>query len=254
MATLKPNSQPLRNPGQSGDEKIEKVIHDEFLTYYVVAMLLWLVALLEWIANALHLPRQPGLYVIFALAATTFCIVQFIRTKRRVANLKKGRDGEREVAELLDEFKQFGASVLHDIPGKGGNIDHVVICSRGIFVIETKNWSKPREVWEMAFDGEQIHIATRAPDAAPIIQCRAQVSEIRSLLKESTSKAFPVRGAVVFLDWYVKRKPSASGADIWVLNPKELRGWIRQERDVLSDADVAMATLHLKQFVKRLAA
>ncbi len=88
------------------------------------------------------------------------------------------------------------------------------------------------------------------PDAAPISQCKAQVSEIRSQLKESMSKIFPVRGVVVFLDWYVKRKPSARGADIWVLNPKELRGWIRQERD----ADVAMAALHLKQFVKRLAA
>jgi hypothetical protein len=43
------------------------------------------------------------------------------------------------------------------------------------------------------------------------------------LLRDSTSKAFPVRGVVVFLDWHVKRKPAARGADIWVLNPKETR-------------------------------
>jgi hypothetical protein len=35
---------------------------------------------------------------------------------------------------------------------------------------------------------------------------------------------------------------------------KELAGWIRREPDILSAADVAMATLHLKQFVKKLAA
>ena len=254
MAKLKPNSQPLRNPGQSIDEEIERVIHDEFLTYIVLALILWVMAAFEWAAKALHWPRLPGIYVILATGATAFCIVQFIRTKKRVKYLKKGRDGERDVAEILDELKRQGANVLHDIPGERGNIDHVVICSHGIFVVETKAWSKPANIWEMGFDGERIHIATRAPDAAPIVQCKAEVGDIKSLLKESTSKTFPVRGVVVFLDWFVNRKPGARGAEIWVLNPKELAGWIGREPDILSAADVAMATLHLKQFVKKLAA
>ena len=254
MAKLKPNSQPLRNPGESIDEEIERVIHDELLTYFILALILWVMAALEWVAKALHWPRLPGIYAILATGATAFCTVQFIRTKKRVKNLKKGRDGERDVAEILDELKRQGANILHDIPGKRGNIDHVVICSRGIFVVETKAWSKPENVWEMDFDGERIYISTRAPDAAPIVQCKAEVGDIKSLLKESTSKTFAVRGVVVFLDWFVKRKPGACGAEIWVLNPKELAGWIRREPDILSAADVAMATLHLKQFVKKLAA
>ena len=53
-----------------------------------------------------------------------------------------------------------------------------------------------------------------------------------------------MRGVVVFLDWFVNRKAGALGAEIWVLNPKELAGWIRREPEVLSEADVAMATLH----------
>jgi len=254
MAKLKPNSQPLRNPGQSIDEEIERVIHDEFLAYYVLALVLWVMAAFEWAAKALHWPRLPGVYAIAAAGATAFCTVQLIRTKRRVKNLKKGRDGERDVAEILDELKREGANVLHDIPGEKGNIDHVVICSRGIFVVETKTWSKPENVWEIDFDGERIHIPTRVPDAAPIVQCKAEVGDIKSLLKESTSMTFPVRGVVVFLGWFVNRKLGARDAGIWVLNPKELAGWIRREPDILSAADVAMATLHLKQFVKRLAA
>jgi len=95
-----------------------------------------------------------------------------------VRNLKKGRDGEREVAEILDELKSLGCQVVHDIQGQDCNVDHVVICSRGIFVIETKAWSKPDNVWEMDFDDERIHIATRAPEAAPIIQCKAEVGDI----------------------------------------------------------------------------
>ena len=212
------------------------------------------VALVEWLAKALNAPREPGVYAVVAGVATAWCVRKFIQTKRRVRNLKKGRDGERQVAELLDELKRHGDHVLHDIPGEKGNVDHVVIGTRGIFVVETKAWSKPDKVWQMDFDGEHIHIATRTPDAAPIIQCKAEVASIKALLRESTSKLFPVRGVVVFLDWFVNRTPSARGSDIWVLNPKELAGWIRREPESLSAADVAMATLHLKQYVKKLAA
>ena len=48
----------------------------------------------------------------------------------------------------------------------------MVSSKRGIFVIETKNWSKPDKVWEMDFDGEKIHIPTQKADAAPIVQYR----------------------------------------------------------------------------------
>jgi hypothetical protein len=251
---LKVRSQPLRNPGQSLDEEIERVVLDDFLPYYLIAALLWVMALIEWSAQLLHSPRRPSVYAFVAGVASVLCIVKFVRAKRRVRNLKKGRDGEREVAELLDEFKRHGAQVLHDIPGEAGNIDHVVICSRGVFVVETKAWSKPDGVWQLDFDGTRVHIPARAPDAAPIIQCQAEAASIRNFLRDSTSRSFPVRGVVVFLDWFVKRRPQARGSDIWVLNPKELAGWVRREAEILSDADVAMATLHLKQYVKKLAA
>ncbi|MGD0494051.1 MAG: nuclease-related domain-containing protein [Steroidobacteraceae bacterium] len=252
--SLKVRSQPLRNPGQSLDEEIDRVVNDDFAAYLLAAAVLWVVAVIEWVAKVLHAPREPGLYALIASVATAWCVRKFIRAKKQVRNLRKGRDGEREVAELLEEFKRHGAQVLHDIPDEKGNVDHVVICTRGIFVVETKAWSKPDHVWQMDFDGEQIHIATRAPDAAPIAQCKAEAASIKALLRESTSKDFPVRGVVVFLDWFVNRRPSARGSDIWVLNPKELAGWVRREPESLSDADVAMATLHLKQYVKKLAA
>jgi hypothetical protein len=250
----KSTSQPLRNPGQSADEEIDRLILDDFLGYYLLAAVLWVFATIEWFAKILHLPRAPAAYAIAALVATALCAWKFIRTRKSVRNLKKGRDGEREVAEILDDLKSSGAQVLHDIPGEKGNVDHVVICTRGIFVVETKAWSKPDKVWEMEFDGEQIHVPTRAPEAAPVTQCKAEVADIRALLKESTAKSYPVRGVVVFLEWFVNRKPAARGSEIWVLNPKELAGWIRREPEILNEADVAMAALHLKQYVKKLAA
>jgi len=169
--TSKLKSQTLRNPGQSLDEEMDRAVSVDFMGYYLVAATLWVIAGLEWLARFLNYPRSPAAYAIAALIATVLCVVMFVRTKQRVQNLKRGRDGEREVAEMLDELKRHDTCVLHDIPEEKGNIDHLVICRRGIFVIETKNWSKPDKVWEMQFDGERIHIANRAPDPAPWRRC-----------------------------------------------------------------------------------
>lgn len=235
---------------QSLDEDAERAVFDEFVGYCLAAATFWVVAVLEWIARALDLPRLPEIYVLAAVVSTALVTWKWFSTRRQLQLLRQGRDGERAVAELLDDLRREGAQVLHDIPDHEGSADLVVICRQGIFVIEIKAWSKPDNVWSLDFDGERVHIATRIPTPGPIAQCRAETSSIRGLLRDSTSRILPVRGVVLFLDWFVKRGPGARGSDIWVLNPNELAGWIRREAQILSDAEVAMATSHLKHYVR----
>ena len=54
-----------------------------------------------------------------------------------------GAHGERETGRILDRLRAFGYHVIHDVrvPGSLANIDHVVIGSTGIFLIETKSYS-----------------------------------------------------------------------------------------------------------------
>jgi hypothetical protein len=40
-------SQPLRSPGQSLDEKIESVINDDFMGFYILAATLWVITAVE---------------------------------------------------------------------------------------------------------------------------------------------------------------------------------------------------------------
>ena len=58
-------------------------------------------------------------------------------------SIKLGRDGERVVAEHLQQLVGAGWRVFHDIQGDGFNIDHVVIGAGGISAVETKTRSKP---------------------------------------------------------------------------------------------------------------
>lgn len=126
---------------------------------------------------------------------------QFIGIKRRVAQLKQGRDGELVVGQFLDGLREDGARIFHDIPGEGFNLDHVVISQKGFFVVETKTLSKPYPDARITIDGEQILVAGRTMDRDPIKQARSQVSWLSKVLEETTGKRFPIKGSVVFPGW-----------------------------------------------------
>lgn len=56
-----------------------------------------------------------------------------------VANWRRGAEGERATAGLLDPLRHLGWAVLHDrrLPGSGANIDHLLI-GPGVHVIDSK--------------------------------------------------------------------------------------------------------------------
>lgn len=56
-----------------------------------------------------------------------------------VANWRRGAEGERATAGLLDPLRHLGWAVLHDrrVPGSGANIDHLLI-GPGVHVIDSK--------------------------------------------------------------------------------------------------------------------
>jgi hypothetical protein len=242
----------LRNPGQSIDEQIDRLINDKFLVFYLFASAFWFIAFLEWTAKLTNRPRLPGTYAVAATLFTAVAGYQFWRIRRAVGILKQGREGEREVAELLEELKQSGARVIHDVPAPANNfnVDHIVISTRGIYAIETKKWTKSKTRERIEFDGQRITMSGRDSDFDPIKQCRAQVSWVQDFIKTSTSRQLPVRGVVVFPGWWVEQLPAARGSDLWVLNPKALAAWIAREPEILSEPDAAMATLHLQQHVR----
>lgn len=55
------------------------------------------------------------------------------------ANWRRGAEGERATAGLLDPLRHLGWAVLHDrrLPGSGANIDHLLI-GPGVHVIDSK--------------------------------------------------------------------------------------------------------------------
>jgi hypothetical protein len=56
---------------------------------------------------------------------------------------RRGAQGERRTARLLDRLVCDGYVVFHDlaVPGSPANVDHLVIGPSGVFMIDSKQWS-----------------------------------------------------------------------------------------------------------------
>ena len=242
---------PLRNPGQSLDEELQRLFLDSFLPYFMVASTLCAYALIEWMRYYRPLPPSPFFATGVAIVAVLYSAYKVNKMRPKIHALKLGRDGEKVVGQSLEELRSGGAIVLHDITSNGFNVDHVVISFKGIFVIETKTRSKSKgRDSKIVYDGEKLLIDgwTMAPD--PLKQVWANTSWIRDLLMESTGKSFPVRPVLLFPGWYVDPVGAHAHDRVWVLSPKALPAFIAKEKTTLSLEDVKMATCHLSRYIR----
>ncbi len=241
----------LRHAGQSLDEQLNLLFESEVVIPVMVAFATALLAMNEWVATLTNAERHPWAYTILAILVTAYVGVRIARVRPRVRQLRLGSEGEKNVAETLEALKQGGAAVLHDIPGDGFNLDHVVVSRHGVFVIETKTHSKimgknPKVV----FDGQQITVDGMKPDRNPVEQARGLARWLSRMLFDATGKHFPVKPVVVFPGWFVE--PMPRGADVWVLNPKALLTFVKNEPEIIPDQDVHWATFILSRYIRSL--
>ena len=242
---------PLRNPGESLERYRLEYVFDEVVPYLTAALLMVVLAGLEWWRYIRDSPPSPGIITIIAAITVGVSGYKVIGVKRRSASLRLGIEGEKSVGQYLERLREKQAQVFHDIPGERFNLDHVVIHASGIYVVETKAWSKPeRGSPTIRFDGERVVVGNRTPKRDPVAQVRAAAGWLRELLKESTGKTLPVRPVVVFPGWYIEPTAEARRSDVWVLNPKGLPGFIDHSEVQLDDSDVKMAAYHLSRYVR----
>jgi hypothetical protein len=241
-------AKPLRLPGESVDKEIDRSVSDAMLGPFFGAGCFCMVAFYEWYGYLSHSPRRPYLFAAVAAVALAYAGWRFFVIRKKVRQLRQGRDGERAVGQFLERLRADGGQVFHDIPGNGFNLDHVVISIRGIYAIETKTWSKPWPHAQVVVDGDTLTVAGQLPDRNPVEQASSCARWLEQQLKESTGKKFFVRGVVVFPGWFVKQL--GPRGDVWVLEPKMLPGFIRQAPEMITPSDVTLAAYHLSRYVR----
>jgi hypothetical protein len=242
---------PLRNPGESLDKEITEFLYDEVLTYIFVSILMVSIAGLEWAKWYLKTPPAPWLYSFIAFLTIAYSVLKIINAKSKLKPLKQGRDGEKAVGQYLEKLRERGAQVFHDIPSKGFNLDHVVVTQTGIYVIETKTYSKPEKgKAKIVFDGESLQINGKFRNDKPIVQVKAASNWLSEILVESTGKKFTIKPVVVFPGWFIESTAKAQSSGVWVLNPKALPTFIENSTDKLKPEEVKMVSFHLSRYIR----
>lgn len=243
---------PLRQPGQSVREQRIDLLFDKLLPIGTIIFVLWFVAALEWAWLTSGLRPDPLFWTVFAALITLYGAARTWPLIRRLRYLALGYKGERVVGEFLDRLRILGYRVYHDVPGEGGNIDHVIISTRGIYTIETKTRSKPAKgQCKVHFDGEAVSMNGGPPDPAPIIQARAQAAQLGRLLRELTGRRLPVRPLVVYPGWFVEQSDAARSSDVRVLSPKGLYKWIEREPTTIPPEAVRDAARQLATRIRK---
>jgi len=219
------------------------------LPYVVYSAAFFGYAVAEWLRSLARIPYNPILYTFVAVAVMTFSVYRLLALRQRVRNLELGRDGERTVAEILDQLKARGCAVFHDILGADFNIDHVVIAPQGVYAVETKTIRKPPGA-EISYKGDELVAGSLVIGKAPLVQAEAEARWLASILESVLTTRYEVKPVLLFVGWFVQPMPRSMKDRAWVLNPKALPSFIENEPVSLSIEDMKSIVFHLATYAR----
>lgn len=241
---------PLRVPGQSLSGQLIDHTLDQVLLPYVMAAMLVVLAAVEWTRYLTNSSPSPWLFTSVAVVAVGWAAIKMRRGFERQRAIRLGRDGERAVAQYLERFIAKGFKVFHDVPNGDANIDHVLVGPKGIYTIETKTLSKPtRGECVISVEDGAVRANGRIIERNALVQAKAQARWLYNFFAESEFKAF-VQPVVVFPGWWVEDFDMRS-TGVWVLEPKQLEGFLENQRELLTTDQVKAMASALSSFIRQ---
>lgn len=185
--------------------------------------------------------------LFLAVALTGVSIIVFGRLYKQFGNLNKGERGELKVAEVLDELRERGYRVIHDIARPHFNIDHVVVGPSGVYAIETKFRSGQGEITFR--NGEGLFVGESPDEKDCLKQARGNAGEINRIIQENCGLYEWVWPLVVFVgDWRVRNRWHTT--DARVFTPDKLVRYIADQQPRLKRSEINLIASHLERSVK----
>lgn len=215
----RPAGESLRLKLQELDGKV-----DEWLLLLVTTPIILAIAL-----TFARAPSLSALLIFFLAAAAAAAFVQSrlrpLLKERR--NYKLGFQGERFVAEELNQLLRDGYEIFHDAPFGTYNIDHVLVGPNGVFAVETKTRRKPfseagEKQYKVSLTGEALQFPN-CRDTDSVDQIRRNVKSLAQWLTSATGDRTTVVGIIAIPGWSVT--PYAD-AELIVINPRQARSYI----------------------------
>ena len=156
-----------------------------------------------------------------------------------IENWRSGSEGERRTARTLAPLRRKGYVMLHDLPDRRtseyeytGNIDHVVACAGGVFLLDSKYLGG-----EASIDGDNVHVERRDADDdsydLPRLArgIRGRALRLQQDIERQTGLRF-IQPVVVF--WNPFEAGVVLGENVAFVHGARLTGWLMEHPAVLS--------------------
>jgi len=150
-----------------------------------------------------------------------------------IENWNTGAEGELRTARALAPLRRAGYVLLHDLPdrqrgsGTAGNLDHVVICTAGVFLLDSKYLGG-----EASIHGDTVHVQRRDDDDESYDRTRLArgmrgcALRLQRDIASRTGVRF-VQAVVVF--WNPFPQGVVAGEKVTFLHGERLVAWLQQQ-------------------------
>lgn len=245
ISPLKKDS--LRQAGQSLTIKIEEIFTMDILYPLIVTIFLILMAVFEWVRFYFDIHDTQWIYTLIAIASIVYCLIKVRLSIKKVKDLRLGCEGEKIVAESLEELREVGYKIYNDIVWDGFNIDHVIVGPAGVFTIETKTYRKrPGANSQIYYNGKTVMIDGVKSLKDPIKQAIGQKYQLEGFIKDNAKMDIKVRPVVIFPNWFIKKDDNKS--DVLVFNEKSLSGFLKKEEMLLNQEQINLISSHIESY------
>jgi len=227
----------LHSPGQSLDEKLNK-IHDEMVIKVLKSVFfVWSIVILVVVF------KLPIYYEILGFVLFIIYVIWLLsKNIAKIRSYKLGRDGERSVAQYLSVVarqlskENTNMHIYHDLVNEKEkfNIDHVVVSKKGIFIFETKTYSKTKNITnKITSNGKELLKNGQKITSNIPLQVKGQVKWLQSEILQITGKKYEIIPTVAFVGWFVDAKKID---DIYITQAKTISNILEnQYSDILYD-------------------
>mgnify|MGYP003419092272 FL=1 len=237
---------PLRNPGQSLDEKMQDVLYDDVYFYIIISAFLVLIAMTEWGRQIFDTPPYPLLWTFIAVISVGVSIMKGMEALRKIKNIKLGRDGEKIVGQSLEKLRAKGYLVFHDIDTGRGNTDHVLVGPDGVFTIETKTRSKDGDQ-RISCNGRFIIEGRGISTEKPVIQAKGEAAWFQSFINDRTGLSVRVRPVIIYPGWFVSPQPK--DAAVWVLNENAFPSFLDNTERIFDQETISSIGRCIEEYI-----
>lgn len=221
---LKSISEPaISLPGDTVKEGARAALYGRITEYSLVALFVLFLAVYEWVRKMMKTEPQPVLVSFFAGGLFIYALVRIWLIVPKIKALNRDKRGRERLGEVLNELGELGYYSFRGlVDDYGAVIGTVLVGAQGVFVLETKTYSRrgaPLERVE-GVGNDRVLISGNEAIGNPMRQARASARRVQTILEKKTHEAFEVRPVLIFPGWTIGRTDESS--DVWIVNEDTL--------------------------------